>query len=200
MDESFEVVKEGNKLLVQLNYELSVANAPALIQEFSKYYGQGIEEVVFDVTGLQLLTSAGIRAIAYANQRLGIKNQIVAVNCAKEIYNVLDHVGMARIIRFEESEEKKKKFRMKYLGDKKIDEVRKFADDRKKALEDFSSPPSSTPTSRRIWECSTRPKNCCSRPQSIESAICLGSNRRSSSMNSWSLCMKNEGRVNKPSR
>lgn len=38
MDESFEVVKEGNKLLVQLNYELSVANAPALIQEFSKYY------------------------------------------------------------------------------------------------------------------------------------------------------------------
>ena len=59
------------------------------------------------MTGLQLLTSAGIRAIAYANQRLGIKNQIVAVNCAKEIYNVLDHVGMARIIRFEESEEKK---------------------------------------------------------------------------------------------
>ena len=139
MDESFEVVKEGNKLLVQLNYELSVANAPALIQEFSKYYGQDIEEVVFDVTGLQLLTSAGIRAIAYANQRLGIKNQIVAVNCAKEIYNVLDHVGMARIIRFEESEEKKKKFRMKYLGDKKIDEVRKFADDRKKALEDFET-------------------------------------------------------------
>lgn len=139
MDESFEVVKEGNKLLVQLNYELSVANAPALIQEFSKYYGQGIEEVVFDVTGLQLLTSDGIRAIAYANQRLGIKNQIVAVNCAKEIYNVLDHVGMARIIRFEESEEKKKKFRMKYLGDKKIDEVRKFADDRKKALEDFET-------------------------------------------------------------
>lgn len=28
---------------------------------------------------------------------------------------------------------------MKYLGDKKIDEVRKFADDRKKALEDFET-------------------------------------------------------------
>ena len=94
MENNFEVKKDGSTLNVLLDDELSVANSPALTEELSKYRNQGIEKVVFDVTGLIYISSSGIRCIFYAFQELGQQPEIVFVNCAKEIYEVLDHVGM----------------------------------------------------------------------------------------------------------
>jgi len=71
MEKNFEVKKDGSTLNVLLDDELSVANSPALTEELSKYRNQGIEKVVFDVTGLIYISSSGIRCIFYAFQELG---------------------------------------------------------------------------------------------------------------------------------
>ena len=81
MEKDFEVVKDGTTLTITLGDELSIANASALKGELAKYYGQGIDKVVFDASGLMYLSSAGIQAVIYANQRLGSKAEIVFVNC-----------------------------------------------------------------------------------------------------------------------
>lgn len=139
MENEFEVTKDGSTLNVLLDDQLSVGNAPALTEELSKYRNQGIEKVVFDVTGLIYLSSAGLRCIFYAFQELGQEPEIVFENCAKEIYEVLDHVGMTSVIKFEESVRKKELYRKRKLCDMELGEIGQFTKERKKGLDDFAA-------------------------------------------------------------
>ena len=139
MEKDFKVVKNGTTLDIVLGSELSTANAPALTKELSGYCGQDIEKVVFDATGLIYLSSAGIRTFFFVYNELGSHIEIVVVNCVKEIYNVLEYVGLNSIVKFEESIEKKNQYRIDYLGDMGLSEIEERAQQRKKDLEDFSA-------------------------------------------------------------
>ena len=139
MEKDFKVVKNGTTLDIVLGSELSTANAPALTKELSGYCGQDIEKVVFDATGLIYLSSAGIRTFFFVYNELGSHIEIVVVNCVKEIYNVLEYVGLNSIVKFEESIEKKNQYRIDQLGDMGLSEIEERAQQRKKDLEDFSA-------------------------------------------------------------
>lgn len=133
-----EVTRDGNTLNILLGKDLSVDNASSLSEELSKYSGQGIESIVFDATGLIYLTSSGIRTLLYAYQDLGSKPEFIFLNCAKEIYEVLDLVGMTRFIKFQESLEKKEQYRQRFIGNLSINEVEQAATERKEKLKEFS--------------------------------------------------------------
>ncbi len=133
------MTKDGSTLNVLLDDELSVGNAPALTEELSKYRNQGIDKVVFDVTGLIYLSSAGLRCIFYAFQELGQEPEIVFENCAKEIYEVLDHVGMTSVIKFEKSLKKKELYRKRKLCNLNMGEIGQLNKERKKGLDDFAA-------------------------------------------------------------
>lgn len=135
----FEVTRVENTLNILLGKDLSVDNASSLSEELSKYSGQGIERIVFDATGLIYLTSSGIRTLLYAYQDLGSKPEFIFLNCAKEIYEVLDLVGMTRFIKFQESPEKKEQYRQRFIGNLSINEVEQAATERKEKLKDFSA-------------------------------------------------------------
>lgn len=139
MDTDFKVVRDGNTLNILLGKKLSVANASLLTEELSKYVGQGIERIVFDVTGLTYMTSSGIRSLLFAYQEVGSRPEIVFVNCAAEIHEVLDYVGMTTLIKFEESQEKKAQYRRRVLSDLSIGEAEQLSAERKKGLEQFAA-------------------------------------------------------------
>jgi hypothetical protein len=63
----------------------------------------------------------------------------VFVNCAKEIRQVLDHVGLTAFIQFEESPERKKEYRKGHLNDLSSEELEQFIEARKKELEQFAA-------------------------------------------------------------
>ena len=113
MENDFKVVKDGTTLIITLGAELSAANGPALKDELSKYSDQDIEKVVFDASGLTYLSSGGLQAIIYADHRFSSKKELVIVNCAKEICEVLNHVGLTPFIKFEENLEMKKGFQQR---------------------------------------------------------------------------------------
>ena len=106
MEKDFIVSIKGTTLTIELGKELTTANSPALTQELSKYRGQDISKVVFDASRLQILSSSGIRVIFFVNQRIGHNPEIVFVNCAKEIYESLEFVGLTKTITFEENKSK----------------------------------------------------------------------------------------------
>lgn len=133
-----EVTRDGNTLNILLGKELTINNASSLTEELSKYSGQGIKSIVFDATGLIYLTSSGIRTLLYAYQDLGSKPEFIFLNCAKEIYEVLDLVGMTRFIKFQESPEKKEQYRQRFIGNLSINEVEQAATERKEKLKEFS--------------------------------------------------------------
>lgn len=134
----YEVTRDGNTLNVLLGKDLTVNNASSLTEELSKYSGQGIKSIVFDATGLIYLTSSGIRTLLYAYQNIGSKPDFIFLNCAKEIYEVLDLVGMTRFIKFQESPEKKEQYRQRFIGNLSINEVEQAATERKEKLKEFS--------------------------------------------------------------
>ncbi len=96
----YEVRKEGSVLTIILGEELTVTNAPALMDELTAYNGQGLEKVVFDATNLTYLSSSGVRVIFYCKKYLSANSNIVFVNCHEDVLNVLDIVGIRPYITF----------------------------------------------------------------------------------------------------
>lgn len=113
MENDFVIVKDGPTLNIELGMELSTVNAPALTNELSKYQGQDIKRVIFDATGLAFLSSNGIRVIYYIFQKIGNKTEIIFLNCAKEIYDLLESINLTSFIKFEENNEMRIKYRRK---------------------------------------------------------------------------------------
>lgn len=139
MENDFEIVKEGSTLTIKLGAELATANAPALKEELAKFYGQGIQKVVFDASGLSFLSSAGIQAVIYASKRLGSKNEIVFINCVKEIYEVLDFVGLTTFIKFEENPKLKREFRRRNLTGLDDEVINQRTKERAKTLDNYAA-------------------------------------------------------------
>ena len=139
MGKDFEVQKDGTTLNILLGNELSVANAAKLTDELSKYCGQGIKKVVFDATGLIFLTSSGLRAVFFAYQDLGGEPEIVFVNSVQQIHDVLEHVGLASFIKFENDAEKKKEYRKNNFANLSKDEIAQITSERNQALDNFSA-------------------------------------------------------------
>lgn len=107
MSDDFKVSLNGTALIIELGKSLNTTNSPVLIEELTKYVGQSIGKVVFDASELMSISSSGLRAIYFAKLRLGKSPEIVFVNCAKEIYNVLKMIGLTSSIKFLEIESKK---------------------------------------------------------------------------------------------
>lgn len=140
MDKDFGVKRDGSTLTVMLGMELSAFNSPALISEMGNYYGKGIEKVVFNASGLAYLASAGVRAVMFAHQKLGRQTEIVFVNCASEIKEVLDYVGLSKNIKFEESREMRREYRReeKQKGTKAA-ELKAKTKERKEIVDNFKA-------------------------------------------------------------
>ena len=107
MSDDFKVSLNGTALIIETGKSLNTTNSPELIEELSKYVGQTIQKVVFDASELVTISSSGLRAIYFAKLRLVNSPEIVFVNCAKEIYNVLKMIGLTSSIKFMEIESKK---------------------------------------------------------------------------------------------
>jgi anti-anti-sigma factor len=138
-EDFFEVTKDGSTLMIELGSRLDEVNAPALSEELSKYVGQAIEKIVFDATGLFFITSAGLRVVFFAYQRLGSHSDIEFVNCPEEIQTVLDLVGLTSAIKFVESDEKRKTFRKTRIKDVDRKQLEEKAGIRRDVLDNFAA-------------------------------------------------------------
>ena len=107
MDNHFNIRLEGTTLYVNLGRELTADNAPLLQQELKGYQGRYITKIVYDATGLVYISSSGVRVITYAFQKIGRLPTIEFVNCAQEIHDTLDMVGITSIINFVADEARK---------------------------------------------------------------------------------------------
>ena len=139
MEKNFVVKKDGSTLNIELRKELSADNAPLLMEELSKYENQDIKKVIFDATGLVFLSSSGLRVVFYVYQDLGNQPEIIFVNCVKEIREVLNHVGIAQFIKFEEDAEMKKAYRKNNLTNLSKKEIAQLSSERQKSLDRFSA-------------------------------------------------------------
>lgn len=136
MDKDFKINLDGATLHVELDYELSTANAPALQKALEPYKGKDIQQIIFDATNLVFISSSGIRVIIFCTRELGKRPKIIFVNCAKEIYNSFVLTGIHNFITFVEDESKK---RDQDVSDTDNPWIQKVAENKQKMLDQYAA-------------------------------------------------------------
>lgn len=97
-------VKEGKETRVTLSGKLDFARAPLLMDDLAALKGKDIETIVFECRELTYISSAGIRAIIYAQQKIAPGMTIRMENVGDDIKDVLDMCGLIDFIELRETE------------------------------------------------------------------------------------------------
>lgn len=93
MGQNFSMEQQGNVAQITLVDKIDTTNAPALADELKKLIGQNVEKIVFLAKDLKYISSAGLRAIVFAKQKIGKNTTVYLIGANKEILNVFKMTG-----------------------------------------------------------------------------------------------------------
>ena len=91
---------EGKNLTLSLYGKLDTTTAPEL-EEVIKNELSGIENLVFDISNLEYISSAGLRVLLSAQKVMNKQGQMVVRNVKDDIMEVFDITGFADILTIE---------------------------------------------------------------------------------------------------
>ncbi len=97
-------IKEGKETCVTLTGKLDFSLAPLLMEALAALKGKDIGTIVFACKELTYISSAGIRAIIYAQQKIAPGMTIYMEDVNDDIKDVLDMCGLIDFIEIRETE------------------------------------------------------------------------------------------------
>jgi anti-anti-sigma factor len=103
MESKAKVSYTNDVLSVHLSGRLDAANAPALSDELTKYKGKPIKNMVFFAKDLEYISSAGIRVIVFAKQRIGENATIYLIGAPETVLDVIRMTGLANFMVIQDS-------------------------------------------------------------------------------------------------
>lgn len=89
----FNIDLEAGIARIHLGERVDTTNAGDLTESLRTLVGQEVAQVVFDATSLEYLSSAGLRAIVFAKQKIGRGLEVVLVGAKAEIADVIKMTG-----------------------------------------------------------------------------------------------------------
>ena len=97
-----EIVKryEGTKLTILLNGKLDTESAPVLNAELASSLG-GITELVIDMTELSYISSAGLRTLLSAQQKMNRQGKMTIRGVRDSIMDVFRITGFSALLTVE---------------------------------------------------------------------------------------------------
>ena len=91
---------EENKLIVKVEGRLDTATAPELEQELNDAIDEA-EELVFDLEGLEYLSSAGLRILLASQKKMAAKGGMKVTNVNDVIMEIFEITGFSDILTIE---------------------------------------------------------------------------------------------------
>lgn len=95
---SFDVKSAENDVVVALKGRLDAVVAPKLHEEMSKIYDKKVNSVTFEAGELEYISSAGLRVIVMAKQKLGADVNLCLKDASDEIKSVMELTGFADFV------------------------------------------------------------------------------------------------------
>ena len=92
--------QEGTALTIKLEGRLDTTTAPRLEAELKAGIG-GVTELVFDFTGLEYISSAGLRVILSAQKVMNRQGSMVIRNVNENVMEVFEVTGFVDILTIE---------------------------------------------------------------------------------------------------
>jgi len=97
-------IKEGKETRVTLTGKLDFSRAPLLMDELSALKGKDISKIIFECKEMSYISSVGIRAIIYAQQKIAPGMKICMEDVNDNVREVLNICGLTEYIEISESE------------------------------------------------------------------------------------------------
>ena len=91
---------EEKVLNVKVEGRLDTATAPALVEELAVVMEEA-EELVFDLEGLEYMSSAGLRILLATQKKMALKGGMKVVNVNDVIKEIFDITGFSDILTIE---------------------------------------------------------------------------------------------------
>lgn len=79
---------------VILSGRLDATSAPALQEELKKLIGQPVSKLVFFAKDLEYISSAGLRVIIFAKQKIGAESKVYFIGGQDAVVNVIKMSGL----------------------------------------------------------------------------------------------------------
>ncbi len=103
MDTKCSVTCENAVAKITLSGRLDATNAPLLQEELKKLSGQEIASLVFLAKDLEYISSAGLRVIIFAKQKIGVHAQVYLVGASETVLSVIKMSGLDNFLHIQES-------------------------------------------------------------------------------------------------
>lgn len=94
MESKYAVFFKDEVIKVVLEGRLDATNAEALQNELKKFTGQKVAKLVFMAKDLEYISSAGLRVIIFAKQKVGVDAQLFLVSAKEAILSVIKMSGL----------------------------------------------------------------------------------------------------------
>ena len=88
---------------VNISGELDATNAPALSDELKELIGQDVRKVVFFLKDLEYISSAGLRVIVFAKQKMGADVQVYIISPQPDVLDVIKMTGFESFLNIQDS-------------------------------------------------------------------------------------------------
>ena len=98
------LIQEGNETHVTISGKLDFAKAPQLLDALAGLKGKDISCIRFKCKDLTYISSSGIRAIIYAQQKISQNMTIKMEDVSEDVMEVLDMCGIADFLEFTNTE------------------------------------------------------------------------------------------------
>ena len=94
MESKFSVDYKDGVAKIELSGRLDATNSPALQEELKKLIGQTVSRLVFYAKGLEYISSAGLRVIIFAKQKIGVDAQVFLIGAQDTVLSVIKMSGL----------------------------------------------------------------------------------------------------------
>ncbi|MBQ9493132.1 MAG: STAS domain-containing protein [Oscillibacter sp.] len=95
---TYDIQKNGSNVDVTLTGRLDGAVAPQLHEKMVALQGQDIKNVTFHVKDLEYISSAGLRVILFAKQKLGADVGLYLKDVSEGVRSVLEVTGFDNFV------------------------------------------------------------------------------------------------------
>lgn len=90
----YSIEEKQGKVEVTLSGSLDATNAGDLLEELKKLIGKDIDEIIFLVSDLEYMASAGVRVIIFAKQKIGRDLRVSLVSPQDDVKDVIKMSGL----------------------------------------------------------------------------------------------------------
>lgn len=105
MESNISVVCENGVAKITLAGRLDATTAPVLQEELKQLMGQELKDIVFFASELEYLSSAGLRIIIFAKQKIGAHSNLFLIGAQEAVLEVIEMSGLTNFMDIADSYE-----------------------------------------------------------------------------------------------